>query len=184
MMRLSSLFAGTLLLGTALVQAQIIPADLPGAVTLPAPLPMLQFGQLKTYLNLSDAQLQALIDILNSRNTAQQDIYKQISDKQSKLNALLQAGTSDAMLVGQLTLDINSLRKQLPIPTTTYRAAALKVLTADQAAKLPALAAALQLQQPAWQAITLDLIDAPASPTPIKAVAVPAGDSGNQTEIP
>jgi hypothetical protein len=118
---------------------------------------------LKTYLNLSDGQLQSLEDIYKSRMAVQQAIYQQISAKQTQLNQLLAGGTSDAAAVGQLMIDIHNLQKQLPIPNSTYRDQALKVLTPDQAAKVPALTSALVLQQTAWQAVTLDLVDAPVS---------------------
>jgi hypothetical protein len=133
------------------------------------------YTQLKAYLNLSDAQVQSLIDIQNSRNAAQQAIYKQINDKQTQLNTLLKNGTTDALTVGQLEIDINNLLKQLPIPSSSYRASALAVLTPDQKSKLPALISALQLQPTAWQAVTLDLIDAPAPvvmPLPAMAPAI------------
>ncbi|HLK47076.1 MAG TPA: hypothetical protein VKT49_03015 [Bryobacteraceae bacterium] len=129
----------------------------------PAPIaPQPVYSQLKAYLNLTDTQVQNLISIQSSRNTAQQAIYKQINDKQTQLNMLLTQGTADALTVGQLEIDINNLRKQLPLPNSSYRQQALAVLTPDQTAKLPALVAALQLQTTAYQAITLDLIDAPA----------------------
>jgi len=157
------MFLLVLCLATGLVYAQT-----PGVVLpFPSPgLPVQSFQQLKDYLGLSDAQIQSLTDLLKSRNDAQQAIYKQINAKQQQLDALLKAGTNDALQVGQLTLDINALRKQLPIPNANYRPAALAILTAEQKTKLANLTAALQLQQPAWQAITLNLIDAP-QPQPV-----------------
>ena len=41
------------------------------------------YAQLKAYLNLTDTQVQNLLSIQASRNTAQQAIYKQIADKQT-----------------------------------------------------------------------------------------------------
>jgi hypothetical protein len=101
-------------------------------VPQPFPPPQPVYTQLKAYLNLSDAQVQSLIDIQNSRNAAQQAIYKQINDKQTQLNTLLKNGTTNALTVGQLEIDINNLLKQLPIPSSSYRASALAVLTPDQ----------------------------------------------------
>ena len=136
-----------------------------GIVPMPMP-PQSPFAQLKAYLNLADAQVQALQAIQVNRNNAQQAIYKQINEKQMQLNALLGQGTSDALAVGQLEIDINNLRKQLPLPNSSYRTQARAVLDPGQTAKLPGLISALQLQLPAWQAITLDLIDAPGPTAP------------------
>src|SRR5215831_230039 len=143
-----------------------------GTIT-PTPITQPVYTQLKAFLNLTDAQVQSLIQIQTNRTAAQQAIYKQINDKQTQLNQLLSQGTSDVLTVGQLELDINNLRKQLPLPNSTFRTSALAVLTPDQTAKLPDLVRALQLQQPAWQAITLDLIDAPAPSTPAPVAAPP-----------
>ena len=142
---------------------------LPAQNGSPTPTPIAQpvYTQLKAFLNLTDVQVQSLIQIQTNRTAAQQAIYKQINDKQTQLNQLLSQGTSDALTVGQLELDINNLRKQLPLPNSTFRASALAVLTPDQTAKLADLVRALQLQQPAWQATTLDLIDSPAPSTPV-----------------
>ena len=142
----------------------LLPAQI-GVIT-PTPIAQPVYTQLKAFLNLTDAQVQSLVQIQSNRTAAQQAIYKQINDKQTQLNLLLNQGTSDALTVGQLEIDINNLRKQLQLPNSSYRASALAVLTPDQTAKLADLVRALQLQQPAWQAITLDLIDPPASSAP------------------
>src|SRR5690349_5552791 len=118
MMRLIRRQAAALLLGAAALLAQGTP------MILPAVQP--NYTQLKTYLNLSDTQLQTLEDIFKTRMTAQQAIYQQISAKQTQLNQLLASGSSDANTIGQLMLDIRSLQKQLPIPASTYRSQALK----------------------------------------------------------
>ena len=152
------------LLGTAALLAQGTPIIMP-------PVPQPGFTQLRAYLNLGDAQLQALQDIYKGRMSDQQAVYQQISARQMQLNQLLAGGTGDANTVGPLLIDIHNLQKQLPIPASTYRSQALKVLNPDQAAKLPALVTALQLQQAANQAVTLDLVDAP-PPGPI--VPLPA----------
>jgi Spy/CpxP family protein refolding chaperone len=146
---------------------------LPGQIVPMPPVQNLQpaYAQLKAYLNLTDTQLQNLLSIQASRNNAQQAIYRQIADKQTQLNTLLSQGTADALTVGQLEIDINNLRKQLPLPNSSYRTQALAVLAPDQVAKLPGLVNSLQLQTTAWQANTLDLIDAPAlnGPLPLPA---------------
>jgi Spy/CpxP family protein refolding chaperone len=169
-MRTIGLYAGILLIATTVVEAQ-------GAQVMP-PVPMPAYSQLKAYLNLSDTQLQSLGDIYKSRLTAQQVIYQQISAKQTQLNQLLAGGTTDAATVGQLMIDIHNLQQQAATPSSTYRDQALKVLSADQAAKLTALVTALQLQQAAYQAVTLNLIDSPArAVVPLPAAAPPMVES-------
>jgi hypothetical protein len=121
------------------------------------------YTALKTYLNLSDSQLQSLENVQNSRNQAVQAIYSQISQKYMALNSLLSSGSGTAAQLGQFLLDIQALQKQVPTTDTPYKMQARNVLTADQMAKLPTLSQALQLQTTAWQAIGLLLID---SPTP------------------
>jgi len=152
---------------------------LPGQIVPMPPEQNLQpvYAQLKAYLKLTDTQVQNLLSIQASRNNAQQAIYKQIADKQTQLNTLLSQGAADALTVGQLEIDINNLRKQLPLPNSSYRTQALAVLTPDQMAKLPGLFNALQLQTTAWQANTLDLIDAPVlnGPPPSPAMMPPVG---------
>ena len=157
----TGLYVGILWMAAGVVEAQ----------TAMPPVPTPAYGQLKAYLNLSDAQLQSLEDIYKSRNTSRQAIYQQISAKQTQLNQQLAVGAPDALTVGQLLIDIHNLQKQAATPSPAYRDQALKVLTPDQTAKLTALVTALHLQQAAYQAITLDLIDTPA-PTVVPLPAV------------
>jgi len=157
-----------------------------GQIGMPTPTPIAPpvYTQLKAFLNLSDAQVQSLIQIQTNRTAAQQAIYKQINDKQNQLNLLLNQGTSDALSVGQLEIDINNLRKQLPLPNSSFRTSALAVLTPDQTAKLADLVRAMQLQQPAWQAVTLDLIDPPAPLTPAPISTPPMAMMRAETAAP
>jgi hypothetical protein len=136
--------------GTTLLCAQIV-TPLP-----PIPAPNTALIQ---YLGLSDSQMQSLQDVQKSRNAANQAIYKQMGDNQTALNNLIASGSNDALQIGQLTLDINNLRKQLQTSGAPFRDQALAVLTPDQKNKLTGLTNALQLQTAAYQAINLNLID-------------------------
>ena len=120
--------------------------------------------------------MQALQDVQKNRNAANQAIYKQMGDKQTAINSLIASGSNDALQVGQLTLDINNLRKQLLTSGAPFRDQALAVLTPDQKNKLTGLTNALQLQPAAYQAINLNLIDQlnpprvlPLTPIPLEA---------------
>lgn len=163
-MKLINCLAGALA-GAALLCAQVVTPMPP----IPAP-----NTALTQYLGLSDTQVQALQGVQSNRNAANQAIYKQISDKQTAINNLIAAGSNDALQIGQLTLDINNLRKQLQTSGAPFRDAALAVLTQDQKNKLAGLTNALQLQPAAYQAINLNLIDPvnpprilPLTPAPI-----------------
>jgi len=165
-MRSIYLLAG-IIAGTALLCAQIV-TPLP-----PIPAPNTALMQ---YLGLSDAQMQALQDVQKNRNAANQAIYKQMGDKQTAINSLIASGSNDALQVGQLTLDINNLRKQLLTAGAPFHDQALAVLTPDQKNKLTGLTNALQLQPAAYQAINLNLIDQlnpprvlPLTPIPLEA---------------
>ncbi len=155
------------------------------ALVLPAqerPVPMPQpelvppYTELKTYLNLSGEQLQALMQISTRRAEAQRDIYRQIAEKQAAIDAALRSGSADARTIGQLLIDIYTLR-QTTVSNTPYRSAALEVLSADQKTRLGALVQALQLMNTAYQAVSLNLIDGPpARPITIQPVPGPRGE--------
>ena len=152
------LLIASTLAGATLLCAQVI-SPLP-------PIPVADTA-LVQYLGLSDAQLQSLLAIQTSRNSANQAIYKQINDKQTTINNLIAAGSNDALQIGPLTIDINNLRKQLQTSGAPFRDQALAVLTVDQKTKLAGLTNALQLQPAAYQAISLDLIDPITTPKPL-----------------
>jgi hypothetical protein len=163
------LLAG-IITGTTLLCAQVV-TPLP-----PIPAPSTALMQ---YLGLSATQLQALQDVQKSRTAADQATYKQISDKQMTINNLIAAGSNDALQIGQLTLDINNLRKQLLTSGAPFRDQALAVLTPDQKNKLAGLTNALQLQSAAYQAINMNLIDQlnPPRVLPLIPVAMPQQNS-------
>lgn len=133
-----------------------------------------QWDQLKQYLVLTEAQVTTLGHIQTNRIQAEQVIYTQMSDKQRQINNLLEQGSNDAGTIGRLMVEINNLRKQLPLNSGPYRTQALAVLTDAQKAKLPVLAEALQLQTTAWQAVELNLVERPAPDYRILPAPVPA----------
>jgi hypothetical protein len=96
-----------------------------------------------------------------------------MGDKQTAINNLIASGSNDALQVGQLTLDINNLRKQLLTSGAPFRDQALAVLTPDQKNKLTGLTNALQLQPAAYQAINLNLIDQLSPPRVLPLTPIP-----------
>ena len=131
------------------------------------PPPQQAFEELKQYLGLSDVQLQQLRSLLDERSRAQQEVYKQIQQKQTELSALLRSGSRDANRIGQLTIDIHTLSIQPPPPNDQWRQRALAILTAEQRAKLGQLEQAMKLAATGYQASSLNLIDPPPPGRPI-----------------
>lgn len=123
-----------------------------------------QWDELKQHLVLSDAQVSTLEQILKNRTDAEQTIYRQITEKQQQIYALLEQGSNDAATIGRLTVESNNLRRQLPLNSGPYRTQALAVLNDAQKGKLTNLNEALKLQTPGWQAVQLNLIDNPSIP--------------------
>ena len=154
----SKLFASILFIAPALLLGQNTGTGT--SVICPCPTEP-YYADVKAYLSLTDAQIQSLQTIQNSRNQAVQNIWTQIGLKNTTLYQLLDSGTATAAQLGQLLLDIQALQKQLPLSDGPYKSQALNVLTADQKAKLPKLSEALQLQSTAGQAGSLLLIDYP-----------------------
>jgi Spy/CpxP family protein refolding chaperone len=123
-------------------------------------------------LTLTDTQVRALTDVQNRKGEAERVIYQQLAEKERALSELLNNNSNDALRIGQLMVEINQIRKKLPINGEPYRSDALNVLTVDQKAKLPALVNAMKLQSAGWQAISLNLIDSPEQqPIPLDAVS-------------
>jgi Spy/CpxP family protein refolding chaperone len=145
------------------------PTVTPGRVgTAIFPPPPASFDELKANLGLSTAQVEQLVTIMQEKSEAHQAAYRQIAEKQTELNNLLNSGSRDVNRIGQLMLDIHTLSKQQPAPSNDqYRQRALAVLTAEQRVKLGPLDQAMKLNTPAWQAVTLNLVDPPAPGRPI-----------------
>ena len=125
------------------------------------PVPMQQFAAVKQYLTLSDAQLASLKQVQENRQKAEQAVYEQMRSRQMQLDGLLQQGSNDAVAIGRLMVEINNLRRQLPVSAGPYKAQALAILNEAQKTKLPTLQEAIRIQQTAWEAVTLNLVDAP-----------------------
>lgn len=145
---------------------------------LPYPLPASRFEELKSFLALSDTQVMALQQVMQSKADAENAIYRSIREKYEALNNILGSPAPDAFQVGRLTLEIRDLQKKVPLTGEPYRTNALNVLTAAQKQKLPALTQALQTATPAYQAVSLNLIDQPqrpgVNPLELPAVSGPA----------
>lgn len=118
---------------------------------------------LRTWLSLTDSQMASLQQVQTEKRKAESAIYAQINERQQQLNDLLNQGSNDAATIGRLMVEINNLRKQLPLPGDQYKASSLAVLTEAQKAKLPALTEALKNFSAASEASYYSLIDSPAA---------------------
>lgn len=153
----------TVFAGAMLLCGQALPPNDGAAPVIYPPLCCgpADFGEIKQFLNLSDAQLEQLRTILADKVKARQEDFAQIQQKQTELQNLLASGSKDSLRIGQLTIEIYTLQHEPPPATDQYRQRALAVLTPEQRVKLGQLDQALKLQAPASQAVTLDLLDPP-----------------------
>ncbi|MEX2262722.1 MAG: periplasmic heavy metal sensor [Bryobacteraceae bacterium] len=119
------------------------------------------FEALRAHLSLSQTQVDTLRAVQRDRQNAEQQIHKDIRDKHLQLETLLRDQSQDYARIGQLTVEIRTLQRKLPVSGEPYRSRALGVLTQEQRPKLAALSTALQLQPAAWEAVNLSLIDRP-----------------------
>lgn len=120
--------------------------------------------ELRQYLNLTDAQANALRDVRKSKEDAERAVYEQARQKQNALDQLLNSNSADYTQIGRLTVEIRDLYKKLPVSGEPYRTQALNVLNQEQRNRLPALTAALLLQTAAYDATNFSLIDLPNVP--------------------
>ena len=128
------------------------------------------YQALKQALALTDAQTQQLQDLQKNRQEAAQAVYQKISDKQRQLNEALASPAPNPTAIGQLEIDMASLRKQIGAGPSV-RDEALAILTDAQKEKLKDLQNAMQLQRAANEAIGLGLISAPPPvATPIRGI--------------
>jgi Spy/CpxP family protein refolding chaperone len=125
-------------------------------VLLPRPVP--QHDVIQQFLVLTPDQMQKLQSIVQTRNEAERAVWTQISAKQTELHRLLESGSTDALTIGRLQVDIRDLQKQVPGNSEPYMRQALQILTDPQKAKLAELSKALELQNAAHQAVFLNLL--------------------------
>ena len=122
------------------------------------------YDALKSVVDLTDEQIAQLRKFQQDRMTASQALYQQIGQKQNVLNQMLEAGSPDATTVGNLTIEISTLRKQTnPGNAASIHQQALGVLTDDQKSKLQGLQDSLKLREAGDQALSLNLLEMPSN---------------------
>src|SRR5215510_3355127 len=109
---------GFLILAASLGDAQVI---------LPFPSPgsgKSTYTELKAALNLTDAQIQQLLQLQTNYIQSNQTLYNQLSEQQRILNQQLISDTPDAVAAGAAVVAIFVVRRQL---TTAERNSAIRV---------------------------------------------------------
>lgn len=118
--------------------------------------------EVKTYLTLTDAQIQSLQQLRQQEAETAKGDMDTIRAKQTALRTAVNG--NDAATAGRLLLEIEALRKRGADTHTQYRTQAIAVLTAAQKTKLTALQDALKLQPAIGQALGLNLLTPPDPP--------------------
>ena len=116
---------------------------------------------LKVFLNLSDSQIQGLVQLQQQKGQALQPVVEQAAQIQQKLQQILAGPNPDPATVGQLVIAIAALRQQVQQIAGSFQQQAFNLLQPDQKTKLPPLQLALDLQPAALQAGSLGLLNAP-----------------------
>lgn len=146
--------AGSLLTLTLTLLAQA-PPNGPGAPPV---------DLVRSYLTLTDVQVQQLQQIRQAEATANQTAFQSMQQKQQQLNTALRGGSTDASALGRLLLEIEALRKQVQTNQTTFHNQAVNALNAAQKTKLQTLDEAAKLGPTIQQAAGLGLVTPPTPP--------------------
>lgn len=116
---------------------------------------------LKTYLGLTDAQVEQMQTLRKQRAEAMQPEAAALRAKAQELRQLMQTSNPDPAKVGALTVELKQLREKATAARSSVDDQIKAVLTADQQAKLKDLEAAAKLGPAVRQAIGAGLIEAP-----------------------
>lgn len=116
---------------------------------------------LKTYLGLTDAQVEQIQTLRKQRAEAMQPEAAALRAKALELRQLMQTANPDPAKVGALTVELKQLREKAVAERSSANDQIKAVLTTDQQAKLKDLEAAAKLGPAVRQAIGAGLIEAP-----------------------
>jgi len=116
---------------------------------------------LKTYLNLSDTQIQGLLQIQTQQQSAMQPIRDEMMAKQKALHDLLKAGSTDTAAIGSLQMELQALRQKAQEAAKGLTTQTTAILTPDQKTKLKVLEDAAKLQNEIRQATAAHLLTPP-----------------------
>lgn len=97
---------------------------------------------LKAALNLTDAQLDAVKALMQTRQQRVEAIFEEIQQKHQALNELLNAASPNATQVGNAAISLHESEKKLAAERDWFIAELKKLLTGEQQATLDRLIAA------------------------------------------
>lgn len=117
---------------------------------------------LKTFLELTDAQVQQLVELRRSLPDTVKPFAEQIREKTQALREEMQKTNPDPAVVGKLMVETKAIREQIRAEREKLNDQAKALLTDAQKAKLAQLEAAQKLAPAIRQAIGFGLIDGPA----------------------
>jgi len=120
---------------------------------------MVQTDLIKSFLNLSDQQVQDLSGIETSFREAARPLMQQTREKAQTMRQTLQQDPKAD--ISQLQSDLANLRTQIKDLHAQYQAQAQKVLTEEQKTSLATLQKALELMPTIHQAMGLNLLERP-----------------------
>jgi Spy/CpxP family protein refolding chaperone len=116
---------------------------------------------LKSYLQLSDKQVQDLTALLTSFRDTVKPIHEQIRTDQKQLKQEMDKASPDSSVVAQLLVKVKNLRNQIKAKRDGLQPQLLALLSDSQRSQLAALQQALTVEPAAHQAAALGLIEAP-----------------------
>ncbi|MFN7649129.1 MAG: Spy/CpxP family protein refolding chaperone [Acidobacteriota bacterium] len=115
-------------------------------------------NELKTFLNLTDAQVASIQDANRSAMQATRDLADKLRTNRQNLRSLSSQANPDSAAVGRLVLEGQTYAKQIAEGRAKARQTALTLLSAEQKTTLTTLVAAMQLQGEIRAAQRLNLI--------------------------
>jgi hypothetical protein len=119
-----------------------------------------QAPDLNAVLNLSDSQVQSLVQLQQQKPQTLQPLVQQMQQDQQKLQKLL--GTNpDPAAVGNLVIEINTISRQVQQVMSNFQQQALNILLPAQRTQVQSLGDVLRLQPAAQQAVALGLLIPP-----------------------
>ncbi|MBI4459752.1 MAG: periplasmic heavy metal sensor [Acidobacteria bacterium] len=118
----------------------------------------------KKILDLSDQQVQQLLDLQKSTREKNQALMTQMRDLERQRRELLQSSNPDATKIGEIALQQRTLQEQLRTARQSFRESALAVLTTTQKEKVAQIQEALKLAPQAGPLAALGLLEGPGGP--------------------
>jgi len=118
-------------------------------------------NELKTFLNLTDAQVTSIQQSNRSSMEANRELAEKIRANRQNMKVLLDQGNPDATAMGRLVIEGQDYTKQIAENRAKSRETALTFLSAEQKTKLKTLEEAMQLRGEISAAQRLNLISGP-----------------------